>query len=728
LSPRQACISVICAGLLVALACAPQYTSHVRARQPMSPGNPQALERALKRAEADYGVGVDYFVEGKLDSSALYLERAVAMLSRNLDWSQEGNLLAERRVLLHKCHYFLERIPDEIVRLAPSIEPGDLVLPEPVYPHVEIVMNSRVERWIEYFTGAGKDDLIRWVRRSGKYREAALGILEEEGLPPELISLALIESGFNPEAHSRAHAVGMWQFIESTGRIYDLRIDWWVDERRDPVKSTRAAAHYLRDLYVALDSWPLALAAYNCGQGAVERAMKKAHSCDYWDLSLKRETRDYVPKFMAACLIMDDPGAYGFDFTFESPLRYDRIEVEPKTKLSAIARSCGVEETLVEELNPHILRGCAPDGKSGYCVRIPMGRLEMCASRLAQIPARDRISDATEITIVKHRVRSGDTLSEIAERYHASVREIASANGISNQNRIRIGQILSVPVRGGGVYPENPGIHMVRKNETLSSIAALYGVKTSDLAKWNNLRSPHLIYVGQQLAVSGGFEARQGALVHRVRRGETLSSIAGAYRKSLAEVLAANNLGSGDVIYPDQRIVIPGEASRAAAEPAGVHTVRPGDTISGIAEKNGVSVKSVLEANNLSPTDKIYPGQELVIASSLDSGSSGRLVVHEVTSGETVYSIARKYAASWQEVLRSNNLGEHDLIHPGQKLVIAGAAAPAEVDVVHTVAPGENVSIIAHRYGVPVEDVLRLNGISKTQLIHPGQKMKIPSR
>ena len=140
-----------------------------------------------------------------------------------------------------------------------------------------------------------------------------------------------------------------------------------------------------------------------------------------------------------------------------------------------------------------------------------------------------------------------------------------------------------------------------------------------------------------------------------------------------------------------------------------------------------MSVKSVLEANNLTPTDKIYPGQELVIAASTGTGSSGRVIVHEVTSGETVYSIARKYAASWQDVLKGNNLGEHDLIHPGQRLVIAGASPQAAAELVHTVAPGENISVIARKYGVSVDDVLRLNGISRTQTIHPGQKMKIPS-
>ena len=729
MAQRRVWVLYLLSGLLLLAACAPKYTIRVEEPEREKPGTTAELEDLIDEAAASYDVGVDYFVEEKFDSAAFHLDRTVALLSRNLNWAQDERLLTERRLLLYKCRYFLERIPPEVVRLPQPVEQEEAWTGEPALPSVELVRNARVDRWIDYFTGVGRRDLIRWVERSGKYREAVLAILKKEGLPPEIVNLALIESGFNPEAYSRAHAVGMWQFIESTGRIYDLRIDWWVDERKDPTKSTRAAAHYLKDLYEALDSWPLALAAYNCGQGGVERAMSRSHSRDYWDLRLKRETANYVPKFLAACIIMSDPEAYELDFSLERPLEYEEIHVEPKTRFGAIARTCGVGESVIEDLNPHILQGCAPDGKDGYAVRIPVGKAEACRTGLAAIPASERISDITEVTIVKHRVRSGDTLSQIAERYGSSMREVARANGITNCNRIRVGQVLSIPARGYRGYPENPGIHRVRRNETLSSIAAMYRVSVNDIVKWNNLRSQHLIYAGQDLVVAGEGVPESETLVHRVRRGETLSSIAKAYSKSLGEVLIANNMGSSDLIYPDQRIRIPGPASVSPSAAAGgtlVHVVRPGETVSEIADRYGVSTASVLRENSMDSRARIYPGQEVLVPGASGPRDSGQAIVHEVQRGETIYSIARKYSASWKEVLRANDLGQGDTIYPGQKITIASGAPSGGDVILHTVAAGENVTVIARKYGVSVDRVLDLNGLGQNHRIYPGQRMKIP--
>ena len=729
MSKRRVWLLLLCVGLLWLSACAPRYASRLEQPKPEAQDTPAELGSVIDDAAVSYDAGVDYFVQEKYDSAAFHLDRAVGLLSRNMDWSKDDRLLTERRLLLYKCRYFLERIPGEVVRIPQPVEMEEVEPLGPVLPSIEMVRNSRVDRWIDYFTGDGRRDLVRWVGRSGKYRDAALRILQEEGLPPEILNLALIESGFNPKAHSRAHAVGMWQFIESTGRIYGLRTDWWLDERKDPDKSTRAAAHYLKDLHKALDSWPLALAAYNCGQGGVERAMRKSHSSDYWDLKLKRETANYVPKFMAACIIMNDPEKYDFDFTFDGPLQYDEINVEPKTRFSAIARSCGVPESVIEELNPHILQSCAPDGKSGYPVRIPGGKVEMCRAGLAAIPASERISDVTEITIVKHKVRSGDTLSQIAEQYGSSMREVARANGISNYNRLRIGQVLSIPTRGYRGYPENPGIHRVRKSETLSSIAAMYRVRVSDIVKWNNLRSQHLIYAGQNLMVSGDRVTDSETLVHRVQRGETLSSIARTYRKSLGEILTANNMGSADLIYPDQHIRIPGAASAAPGAPSGVslvHEVQEGETLSEIAEHYGVPTSSVLSANNMDSRARIFPGQEVLVPGASRQASFGEAIIHEVERGETVYSIARRYSASWQDVLRANDLSEPDTRAPGQKLTRAAGGPTGGSLVIHTVAAGENVTVIARKYGVSVDRVLDMNGLGRDHRIYPGQKMKIP--
>jgi LysM repeat protein len=255
----------------------------------------------------------------------------------------------------------------------------------------------------------------------------------------------------------------------------------------------------------------------------------------------------------------------------------------------------------------------------------------------------------------------------------------------------------------------------------------MYRVRVSDIVKWNDLRSQHLIYVGQDLVVAGDRGGGSETLVHRVRSGETLSSIAQAYSKSLEEILTANNMGSSDLIYPDQRLRIPGPVSVPAAEGALVHEVQSGETVSEIADRYGVSTTSVLKQNKMDSRARIFPGQQLLVPGASGRASAGQAIVHEVEPGETVYSIARKYSASWKEVLRANDLSETDRIFPGQKLTIAAGTPVGGAVLFHTVAAGENITVIARKYGVSVDQVLDLNGIGRDHRIYPGQTMRIPA-
>lgn len=723
---RRVWLGLVAAIILIACGCAPRYTS--RPEESISqPTDTSQVEHLLDDAEAAYQHGVDFFVKDEFDSAGCHLEYAISVLSRDVDWSASDRILSERRILLYKCRYFLERLPAVVREVVPEERDlTDIECTKPPLPPIQIVDNALVRKWIRYFTGSGRETMVKWVKRSGRYNSMMARVLREEGLPVELTNLALIESGCNPNAYSRAHAVGMWQFIQSTGRIYGLRIDWWVDERRDPVRSCRAAARHLRDLHEALDSWPLALAAYNYGQRRVEHAIKRARTRDYWKLRLARETRDYVPKFMAACLITADPQEYGFHLDLDDPIAYEEIDLEPKTDLKAVARACGVPVSTINDLNPHLVRGCVPDGTSPYPVRIPAGKLDLCRNELARMPQEDLIATTYTSPTLRHTVRQGETLSRIARRYGSSISAIAQANGIRDYHRIRAGETLLIPGGEYTNYPDNPGVHVVRKGETLSRIARSYRVKIRDLMAWNDLKSPHVIYPGQKLVVSMDYATQDDVLIHKVSLGETVSEIAERYGVTTNEVLLANGLSSRDRIYPDQRLKVPAARGRAPDTQMVSHTVKQGETVTSIAKKYGTPVSEVLRLNELRSSDTIYPGQKIKVRASKDL-AAGEVIVHEVKKGETVSSIAARYTASIDNVLETNGLKANDTIYPGQKLTIAGGTG-LRTGGYHTVQEGETITSIARIYGVTVRSVLDVNGLGTRDTIYPGQKIRLPGK
>lgn len=712
--------------LIVLTGCSARYRTRPLTEEQPAPGG--GAHVAIAHADSMYSNAVEFFVAEEYDSAGYYLDRVIGYLSMDIDWSADETALGERRILLYKCRYFLERIPGAEEAIPPhelelaAIEPRKTPLPP-----IEIIDNAKVQKWIDYFCGRGRSTFHRWVKRSGQYRMTTLKILKEEGMPLEMVNLALIESGFNPNAYSKAHAVGMWQFIRSTARLYGMRVDWWVDERRDPVRSTRAASRYLRDLYAAFDNWELAMAGYNTGQRGVERAMKRSRSDDYWKLSLPRETRDYVPKFMAACMIMADPEAYGFELEYDAPIDFEEISVEPKTSVAVIAKCAGADAEAVKVMNPHLIRECAPDGSGNYGVRIPRGTLEVCQANLAGIPRDERIAKSYANPYMKHTVRRGESLSVIARKYGTSVSTIAQANGISNYHRIRAGQMLTIPYGDGVALPQNPGVHVVRRGETLTSVAHRYGIRVRDIAAWNDLRSRDLIYPGQKIIVSLDATAKPPPVVssgetfvHVVNRGETVSAIAARYGASCSAVLRTNGLSSRDRIYPGQKLKIPG--SRAGGEQ--VYAVERGDTVSGIARKHGVSTSSVLEANSMSSRDRIYPGQKIRIS----GGGPGTAYEYTVKKGDTIYDIANKHGVSTSAVLEANCMGTRGRIYPGEKIKIPAGGTPKDEIIIHSVRTGDTITGIAKKYGASYGDVLKENGLGPRDKIYPGQKIRVPLR
>ena len=306
--------------------------------------------------------------------------------------------------------------------------------------------NFKVRYYLDQFSRSGRNDFQQILARSGKYMPMIGNVLREEGLPEELGYLALIESGFIVDRSSPTGAAGIWQLIPATARRYGLRIDSWVDERRDPVKSTRAAAAYLKDLHKYFGRWYLVTAAYNAGEGAVDRAMQISGEKDFWKLrettKLRDETRNFVPKFVAAALIAADPKKYGFaSVPYHAPIDYEEIEVYESKSLGALAAMTNISAGTLQELNPELLKGQTPPGTM-FRLKIPL-REETIVASVSDRSVSDRRKDTEPMQVVTHRVEKGDTLYSIAHRYGQNVRSVMELNGLSTYT-ISVGQPLKI--------------------------------------------------------------------------------------------------------------------------------------------------------------------------------------------------------------------------------------------------------------------------------------------
>lgn len=326
--------------------------------------------------------------------------------------------------------------------------------------NVPIVMDSKVEGHIRFFNSTIRDKFEMWLTRLSHYHPAVERIFTEFGLPTDLVYLSLVESGFNPHAYSRARATGPWQFMKGTGKLYGLRVDKYVDERRDPIKSTVAAARYLRDLYDLFGSWPLAMAAYNAGEGKVMRALRKSQSDSFSAIAqtrlIRRETKEYVPRFMAATVIAKNPDRYGFQIGDVDPHEFDEVIVGRSMHLRAIASASGVSYDTLRKLNPELRLEATPPDDTRYHLKVPVGAKEKIEKALDRVPtwkaprkpARSRTlkakSGMSSSSQKWYRVRSGDTLIAIAKRFHLSVRALKERNNIFSARQLRAGDLLSI--------------------------------------------------------------------------------------------------------------------------------------------------------------------------------------------------------------------------------------------------------------------------------------------
>ena len=316
---------------------------------------------------------------------------------------------------------------------------------------IPIVHDRKVERHIQYFTGKIRHRFERWLTQVGRYRPMAERIFAEFGLPPDLVYLSLVESGFNPRAYSRARATGPWQFMKGTARLYGLRINYYVDERRDPIKSTVAAARYLRDLYDMFGSWPLAMAAYNGGEGRVRRALQRTDGETFYDIAktrhIRRETKEYVPRFMAATIIAKNPDYYGYSSLLPAPHQFEEVLVTRPLHLRDLAKAAGVSYRDLRSLNPELRRRVTPPMDKQYFLKVPVDTQTHIESVLDEVPTWKRSvpprMKGSKVPKGWYRVRLGDSLWKIARQFRISVRELKARNNLSGW-LIRPGDLLAI--------------------------------------------------------------------------------------------------------------------------------------------------------------------------------------------------------------------------------------------------------------------------------------------
>ena len=578
---------------------------------------------------------------------------------------------------------------------------------------VPLNYHPRVKSFINYFGVKDREFTLRVMQRKQLYFPIFERVLAEYNMPDELKYLSIIESALIPKARSRAKAVGLWQFMSATGRMYSLKQDYYIDERMDPEKSTVAACRYLKSLYEMFDDWELAIAAYNCGPGNIRKAIRRSgYKKSFWEIypKLPRETRSYLPQLVAMIYVLNHTDELSLvqDQPFY-PIPASTVYVSQFVDLGLLSKELKVCEADLRLLNPELKKAAVPSYAKNYPLKIPQKRLSYF-----------------------------------------------------NQNKTKILQTVAAShtydpyaVAKSGVYKKpNKYYHVVRSGESLGLIAEKNGVGLSALKDWNNLSS-NRIYAGQRLIIyskarksnssnsttTTASSVAKNVTYHRVRYGEVLGSIARRYRISVAQLRSWNNLKDNN-IYAGQKLRVKAASSNVKSKSsdtvygsARYHIVKSGETLGAIATKYGVGVSNIKSWNRLS-SNRIQIGQKLLIKTKEKPITvkktptyTGSGKYHTVTRGETLLSIAAKYRVQVGDLKHWNNLSD-SRINSGQRLIVSGKSTVGAIakkqaaQGYYVVKSGDSLWTIAQAHSITVSQLKSLNGLRSSKL-QIGQKLRI---
>ncbi len=544
---------------------------------------PDPVADIIAQAEKEYQAGRDNYKAGHLEAAKQNFDRAFnLLLGSTLDVYSDERLQQELdRVLegvnsedmqaLQEGEGFTEQKAEP----APIDEANGVTFP--VDPKIKaqaemevqatrsdlpLMLTDPVAGYINYFSTRGRSTLEHALIRGGRYQEMIQKILRQEGVPQELIYLAQAESGFHPLAVSRVGARGMWQFMGSRARGYGLQRSWWVDERQDPEKATHAAARHLKDLYNQFGDWYLAMAAYNSGPGTVQQAVRRTGYADFWELYrrnvLPKETRNYVPIIVAVTIMAKNPAQYGLDqLETEKPIAYDTVKIDYPVDLRLVAECVDAPAATLQELNPSLLRWTTPKNQE-FELRLPAGTKASYLSAIQAIPQDMRVWWRY------HKIAPGDTLTSIAREYHSTPHAIAQANDLEIQADLEPESRLVIPIAPGkhppseqATYARRITRYKVHKGDTVQSVADNFGVPPVMVRRWNHLKGEsvqgrRVLYVHLPVTPNGSDAIRASSpksqssnrlrrtaktpTRHKVKQGETLSSIASSYKTTVAAI------------------------------------------------------------------------------------------------------------------------------------------------------------------------------------------------